>query len=248
MVFYSFQILRKLLLAYSFDFSKVMRDISFCDFPTIVESSRSSGKNSSRFTSPIMVVSRKSFFLWVAIKEIFYDFFEKASPNPAHTSLAKMEEAGKIQTVITQNIDHLHQNAGSKSVIEYHGTSHRLICKTCGQVYQFNKQMLSELPPTCAHCKGILKPDFVFFGEPIPTIAQELAESETNLADVWIIVGTSGEVYPACYLPRMAKQNGKTIIEINTTPSLFTTEITDIFIEGEAGNILFEIANKMGLS
>lgn len=185
---------------------------------------------------------------WVAIKEIFYDFFEKASPNPAHTSLAKMEEAGKIQTVITQNIDHLHQNAGSKSVIEYHGTSHRLICKTCGQVYQFNKQMLSELPPTCAHCKGILKPDFVFFGEPIPTIAQELAESETNLADVWIIVGTSGEVYPACYLPRMAKQNGKTIIEINTTPSLFTTEITDIFIEGEAGNILFEIANKMGLS
>lgn len=172
---------------------------------------------------------------WKKIKEIFYDNFEKASPNPAHIALAKMESLGYLKCIITQNIDHLHQDAGNIDVIEYHGTSRYLICTVCHQIYMIHENIFKILPPRCQNCQGILKPDFVFFGEPIPIIAQERSTEETYKADVWIVIGTTGEVFPACSLPIDAKHNGKTIIEINIKPSSFTNSITDYFIQEKAG-------------
>ena len=105
---------------------------------------------------------------WKLIKEIFYDFFGKAKPNVAHLVLSEMERAGYINSVITQNIGNLHQKAGSKEIYEFHGTSQNLICTNCNKVYSANIIDLNNLPPKCKKCGTVLKPDFVFFGEPIP--------------------------------------------------------------------------------
>ena len=175
---------------------------------------------------------------WITIKEIFYDHFAQAKPNLAHILIAKMEEAGYLQSIITQNIDHLHQEAGSKNIIEYHGTSRRLICTSCQQSIIFSEEILNIIPPRCQRCNSVLKPDFVFFGEAIPLDAASQALDETRLADAWLVIGSSGEVFPASSLPVEAKQNNKFIIEINTKPSSFTYSISDIFLQGKATEIL----------
>lgn len=182
---------------------------------------------------------------WAEIKTIFYDHIAHAQPNAAHFALAKMEEQGFLQGVITQNIDYLHQEAGSKDVVEYHGCSQRLVCLKCGAVEQVGDKDFETLPPRCATCNEILKPDFVFFGEAIPTHAHKRAVSETLRADVWLVVGTTGEVMPASSLPLEAKKNGKTIIEINIQPSAYTDEVTDIFLEGRATEVLKALLEEL---
>ena len=171
---------------------------------------------------------------WAVIKEIFYDFFGQAQPNPAHKACAALEAAGFLAGVITQNIDNLHQEAGSRRVIEYHGTSRWLTCTVCGHKVEARAELLDELPPKCPRCGGLLKPDFIFFGEAIPATAQAAAWEETRRADVWLVVGTTGEIYPASLLPITAKEHGATIIEINIQPSNYTAAITDIFLQGKA--------------
>jgi NAD-dependent deacetylase len=182
---------------------------------------------------------------WVVIKEIFYDFFSQASPNAAHFALAKMEAAGRLQSVITQNIDNLHQRAGSQNVIEFHGTSSRLICIDCGSNYSPSPDLFNSMPPRCKNCRGMLKPDFVFFGEPIPWDAMQRSLEETTHADLWLVIGTTGEVQPACMLPREAKGNGATIIEVNVEPSQFTPDITDVFLQGKAAQVLPELVGRL---
>ena len=174
---------------------------------------------------------------WSVIQAIFYEFLGNAQPNLAHLALAELETHGKLHSIITQNIDNMHQAAGSKNVIEYHGNSHRLVCLRCSSSYSINDYDMAKVPPLCKKCGSILKPDFVFFGEPIPSKAFEKARLETVLADVWIIIGTTGEVYPAASLPFEAKMNAKTIIEINIEPSAFTNQITDILLTGKATEI-----------
>jgi NAD-dependent deacetylase len=171
---------------------------------------------------------------WQVIKEIFYDHFNNAQPNAAHIALAKMESDGLLQAVITQNIDNLHQDAGSKTVLEYHGSTHRLVCLSCHSVYQFSTEMFDHIPPRCKKCGTILKPDMVFFGEGIPFAVHQKAMEETVNSDVWLVIGTTGEVMPACNLPIEAKDNGATIIEINIRPSHFTQRITDLLLQGKA--------------
>lgn len=178
---------------------------------------------------------------WVAIKEIFYDFFGCAQPNPAHIALAEMEKAGMLGRVITQNIDNLHRSAGSRTVTEYHGTCYRLVCMTCGETVTYSPGIFEAKPPRCADCNGILKPDFVFFGEGIPLLAQRDAQVETRAADVWLVVGTTGEVVPASLLPPEAKRNGATIVEVNVRPSEYTRRVTDIFLQGKAGDVLSQL-------
>ena len=167
---------------------------------------------------------------WIAIKEIFYDFFGNAKPNAAHTLLAKMEQKGLLELVITQNIDNLHHEAGSRKVVEYHGNSRTLICTRCGARSPADEDIFRKIPPKCS-CGGIWKPDFVFFGESIPFDALKKSEEAAEKTDCVLLIGTTGEVYPAALIPKRASERGAVIIEINPSPSLYTHDITDIFIQ-----------------
>jgi NAD-dependent deacetylase len=174
---------------------------------------------------------------WVMHKEVL-EVVEKALPNPAHLSLARMEERGYISSIITQNIDGLHQKAGSKRVIEFHGNVRRLVCLDCAARYAVGEIDLSSLPPLCPLCQGVLKPDAVFFGEPIPRNALYQAHLEVEQCRVMLVVGTSGIVEPAASLPVLAKSKGAFVIEINPEPSHLTAFITTLFIQGKAEKVL----------
>ena len=175
---------------------------------------------------------------WKNIREIFYDYFGNAKPNPAHLALAEMEHMGFLQAVITQNIDNLHQMAGSKKVFEFHGNSSRLICPHCKSVFPATEELLQSLPPLCRYDHHILKPDFVFFGEGIPTEAWNLSFENASLCEVCLVIGSTGEVMPASYVPRKASEKGAFIIEINPDRSEFTGSITDLWLRGKAGEVL----------
>ncbi len=167
------------------------------------------------------------------------DITTNARPNPAHIAMAKMEEMNLLSAVITQNIDNLHQAAGSRNVIEFHGNASRLECIHCGASFGADEyEVVPGVPPRCRACKEILKPSVIFFGEAIPVGA--LAESErlANLAGAILVVGTSAVVYPASSIPYIVKSRGAPVIEMNTETTGLTGSITDVFIQGQAGEIL----------
>ena len=180
---------------------------------------------------------------WLVIKEIFYDYFGEAKPNEAHFALAELEKMGIIKSVITQNIDNLHLQAGSNEVYEFHGNSRNLICTSCSKILKAEETDLSVLPPKCNVCGTVLKPDFVFFGEPIPEPARSNSFNEAKKADLFLLIGTTGEIMPASQIPQEAKWNGAKIIEINIEPTKFTDSITDLFIEGKATKVFRNILN-----
>ena len=182
---------------------------------------------------------------WVIIKEIFYDYFGKAEPNDAHRVIARLEQDGFVKTVITQNIDNLHQEAGSKNVFEFHGNSRELLCTECGEKYPVSDQLLAELPPKCRKCGEVLKPDFVFFGEAIPEKEERLSFEEAEKADLFIVIGTTGEVQPASLIPVVAKSKGAKILEINIKKSNFTDDITDLFIQEKAAQAMKKIEAEL---
>jgi len=177
---------------------------------------------------------------WELIKEIFYDFFGKAQPNAAHTALAEMEKMGLLQSVITQNIDNLHQQAGNTEVYEFHGNSRNLVCLGCSKLFSVSEIDLTHLPPRCNECGGLLKPDFVFFGEPIPEPANSKSFDEAFNADVFLVIGTTGEIMPASMIPFQAHKNGKKIIEVNIKPSNYT-DIADVFLQGRATDVMQQL-------
>ena len=133
---------------------------------------------------------------WRTIKEIFYDHFGKAAPNPGHLVLADMEKDGILRNLITQNIDDLHFRAGSRKVIEFHGNSRMLACLGCERKYEAAETDLAILPPKCPKCGGLLKPDFVFFGEMIPTKALEASQRIARETDCMLVIGTTGRGLP----------------------------------------------------
>ncbi len=184
---------------------------------------------------------------WKIIRKIFYEYFGKASPNLAHKALANMEKNGILKAIITQNIDNLHQEAGSKNIFEFHGNSKILICRKCGEKYHVKDIGLDLLPPKCRKCNEILKPNFIFFGENIPKEAYLKSFAESDKADVFILIGVSGLVVPASLIPKKAKQKGAKIIEINPKPSNYTYSITDIFIQGKAGEVMTQIIKKLNI-
>jgi NAD-dependent deacetylase len=169
---------------------------------------------------------------------------EQARPNPAHLALAQLEDMGHLKAIITQNIDALHQLAGNKEVIEFHGNGHSLVCLSCGKTYSKEKVDVQDLPPHCS-CQGILKPDVVFFGEPIPVGASQRAFQVTRECDLMLVVGTSAVVAPASHLPFMAKQNGATIIEINLERTHLSETISDYVLEASASIALTTILSYM---
>ncbi|MFW6114777.1 MAG: NAD-dependent protein deacylase [Thermodesulfobacteriota bacterium] len=184
---------------------------------------------------------------WSLIKEIFYDFFGRAEPNAAHYGLAAMEQKGLIQAIITQNIDNLHQEAGSTTVYEFHGTSRSLVCGSCNKRYAVSNIDLSNLPPLCPECGHVLKPDFVFFGEPIPEEVNRASFHEAEVADVFLLIGTTGEIMPASMIPYNAKKNGAIIIEVNPEKSNYTSSITDIFIQEKATEAITQLVEELQL-
>lgn len=181
---------------------------------------------------------------WQAIREIFYDFFTDAKPNAAHLALAKLEKLGILKAVVTQNIDDLHFKAGSKQVYEFHGNSQKLKCLKCGLTVEANETDLNIIPPTCSKCGGLLKPDFIFFGEGIPPLAYEKSFEAARKADVVLVIGSTGEVMPACQVPYEAKRMGATIVEINPGESNFTNQITDFHLKMGAAEAMKLIVSQ----
>ncbi|HCB63291.1 MAG TPA: RNA polymerase subunit sigma [Bacteroidales bacterium] len=182
---------------------------------------------------------------WKVIKEIFYNFMHEAKPNAAHHALAAIEKLKNKITIITQNIDHFHQQAGNTDVVEFHGTTAFLLCEKCQKKYQADKKMLERIPPHCPECKSVLKPDFVFFGEGIPPEAYARSFQIAASCDLMIVVGTSGEVMPANMIPQEARRHGAYIVEINPEKKVFAFEPRDVYIKGKAGEVLPKIVKAL---
>jgi NAD-dependent deacetylase len=179
-----------------------------------------------------------------------------AHPNPGHDALAELEKMGILKCAITQNIDNLHQKAGHKRVLDYHGNIALLRCFSCDTRYNRSEYDLDQLaredrlPPLCRKCNGVLKSDIVHFHEAIPMDVAQESQSEAEKCDLMLICGTSAVVYPFAYLPRIARQRhwGKktTIIEINAEPTPLTEEgISDYLIQGRTGMILPKIVEEV---
>lgn len=183
----------------------------------------------------IQAFRKKPAKVWQLLKEMDLTV-TAARPNPAHYALAELEAQGKLLGVITQNVDNLHQAAGSKRVVEYHGNAHRFVCDTCRGQHPREMLDFEHLPLYC-HCGGLIRPDVVFFGEPIPAAAQDEAEDLASSCDLLLIIGTSGEVSPANYLPHLAKDHGAIIVENNLEPTRLTRTVTDFFLPGKAGEL-----------
>ncbi|MDY6934146.1 MAG: NAD-dependent deacylase [Spirochaetota bacterium] len=166
------------------------------------------------------------------------DIIGNAKPNPAHFALARFEEMGICKAVITQNVDNLHQDAGTQNVIEFHGNFSRLECLNCGSSFRRDEFELIDMPPECRNCGNILKPSVIFFGEMIPQNALIESHRFAESTDVVMVIGTSALVYPAMNIPYIAKRVGANIIEMNIEHTSLTESITDVFIEGEIGTTL----------
>jgi NAD-dependent deacetylase len=181
---------------------------------------------------------------------------KKMAPNAGHYALAELERMGILKCVITQNIDNLHQKAGSKRVLDYHGNAFKLRCTSCGGRFEdreFDLQRLrieDKLPPLCRGCGGVLKSDVVHFHESIPADVAQQSLVEAGKCDLMLVCGTSAVVYPFALLPRAAKQRqlGKEtiLIEINAEPTPLTEEmVSDYLIQGKTGQILPRIAEEV---
>jgi len=183
------------------------------------------------------------FKIWKMLRELS-DLVVGAKPNPGHTGLAELEFIGKLSSIVTQNVDGLHQAAGSTSVIEFHGNGRNLVCMACRRRYSREEIPPEMFPPMCA-CLNILKPDVVFFGEMIPMHALLAAQSEVSECDVMLVVGTSAQVEPAASLPFAAKARGAIIVEINPEPTPLSCGTSDICIHSSASLVMPEIAKRV---
>jgi NAD-dependent deacetylase len=183
---------------------------------------------------------------WQMLCDGFYEATLKATPNAAHSALAKLEQKGIIKAVITQNIDNLHAKAGSKNVYELHGNAWKLICINDASKY-FVKDFDLKTAPCCKKCSAALKPDFVFFGEMLPEKDMCASIEVSKKCDAMLIIGSTDIVYPAASLPFEAKRNKSVIIEINPMPSAFTNEITDIFLPMKSAKAMTQILDLLNL-
>ena len=172
--------------------------------------------------------------------EEFYQYYKEnlifndAKPNKAHIALAKLEEIGKLKAVITQNIDGLHQKAGSKNVLELHGNANRNYCQICNKKYDANYILESDNIPRC-ECGGIIKPDVVLYEEPLNTGLLNFATSYIESADTLIVGGTSLVVYPAAGLITHFK--GENLVLINKSPTDYDS-FADLVINEPIGETL----------
>jgi len=208
-----------------------------------------------------------SSYYWNFFREVRYPMLKKVKPNKAHLALAELETAGNLKTVITQNIDGLHQEAGSSSVVELHGTTRVIYCLNCSQEYSMDEafsmletqipplcseysmdeafsMLETQIPPLCSECNGKLRPAVVFFGESLNPQVLRLAFEEAENCDFLLAVGSSLVVHPAADIPRIAKQRGAALAIINKQKTPLDT-IADYVINDEAGKILPRIVQSL---
>jgi NAD-dependent deacetylase len=160
----------------------------------------------------------------------------EAKPNPGHYALAVGESRARNFTLITQNVDGLHELAGSRNVLRLHGSIWLMRCVECGREREDRRTPLPEIPPRC-ECGGMLRPGVVWFGEALPAKIWQEAEKAARSADLFLLVGTSAVVYPAAGLATMAKSSGARVVEINIAETGLSAGI-DEFLEGPSGELL----------
>ncbi len=166
-----------------------------------------------------------------------------AQPNPAHIALVEMERLFPDFHLLTQNVDGLHQHAGSRNVIELHGNLTRTKCFAEGTIVA-SWTDTGEVPPRCPNCGGLLRPDVVWFEEPMPEAEMEQALRASTDCEVFLSVGTSTVVYPAASLPFEAKRSGATVVEINPQATPFTAQ-AHFTLAGAAGVVLPELVASL---
>ncbi len=203
-------------------------------------------------TDPLVVASiwafhdrPEQFYHW--IRPIIVKMLA-AGPNVAHRTLALLEQQGLMKAVITQNIDSLHLKAGSRRVLEVHGHTRTADCLDCHHSITSDPLWSAVLagvqPPSCPTCGGLLKPDVVLFGEPLPYEALSAAQHETLAADVMLIVGSSLEVMPAADLPLLARRRGAATILVNLTPTPLD-EYMDVVIREDVVKTLQQVRRAL---
>ncbi len=174
----------------------------------------------------------------------FYDYrrqlISEVHPNKAHEILAKWEKRLKNLTIVTQNIDGLHQKSGSRNVIELHGNIWEVRCIKENKIFKYEENPIKEFPPKCPDCGSIIRPNVVWFGESLNPEILSLSFSLFENSDIALVIGTSSVVYPAAHLPLLTKKSGGKIIEINIEETSLTG-LSDIFLKGKASEILKEI-------
>lgn len=192
---------------------------------------------------PMLMASREGFLSNPKLVWEWYEYrfgmVEAAQPNPGHIAIAEIERLIPSTAVITQNIDGLHQAAGSRSVYELHGSIRRYKCLT-GRHTGFTRADLAavtERPPRCPHCGDLLRPDVVWFGEYLPEDVLAAAYELSERCDAMLVVGTSGQVQPAASLPFVAARAGATVIDVNPDRDEIA-RVADIFLQGTGGVVL----------
>jgi NAD-dependent deacetylase len=160
----------------------------------------------------------------------------RVEPNPGHLALAELEQHVPLLTLITQNVDGLHQRAGSQNIVELHGNIHRTICFEERTVVEAWSET-TEVPPRCPRCGGLLRPDVVWFGESLPQEALVVAFMAAEQCDLFLSIGTSALVQPAASLPLVALEQGTVVVEINPDTTPLTPRVTHA-LRGPAGQVL----------
>jgi NAD-dependent deacetylase len=176
--------------------------------------------------------------------------FVEAEPNPTHYAIVELYKLGKLDCVITQNVDNLHQKAGvpDDKVLELHGNMQWAVCLSCHKRFPM-KEVLSTLTegtevPDCPHCHGILKPDVVFFGEQLPQRILAEATHRSRSCNLFIVIGSTLVVYPAAYMPMYASEAGAKLAIINLSPTPLDFYAT-ILIHGKSGEIMPQVVEKV---
>jgi NAD-dependent protein deacetylase/lipoamidase len=180
--------------------------------------------------------------VWTMLTEMI-DVLTTAIPNAGHKGLTDLESMGLLQGIVTQNIDNLHQFAGAKKVIEYHGNASSFTCMMCGESYEAESfrskyEQGVNWPPKCGKCDHFLKPDIIFFGEAIPPEAAKESHDLALKSDLMLVVGTSAEVYPAAGLPAITRANGGRVIEINRMQTRLSGHGADLSLIGSSTQII----------
>lgn len=174
----------------------------------------------------------------------FREAIDNARPNPGHYALADLEQSGVLKSIITQNIDNLHSEAGSTAITEIHGNRTKLRCIGCEGRWPREEFIIDAYPPRCVECDGLIKSDTVMFGEPIPPGVLSACHRETDLSDCMLAIGTSAAVYPAANFPRHVKASGGILIEVNTDDTPLSSQ-ADVVLRGPSGELLPKLVRRI---